>query len=203
MDSFDLESFLEKYKLPLILSLLGLIFIGVGLLVVERFPSEESKMEVISPQGNLLKPLVLSESRQKIVTEIAGAVLKPGVYELTTENRVNDLLILGGGLSSQADRDWVAKNINLAQKLNDGVKVYIPNQNEKRQEGEVKEIGLTEKININTASLDQLDTLWGVGEVTARQIIEGRPYGSIEDLANKGVVKSSVWMKIKDKISTY
>lgn len=198
-----MESFLEKYKLPLILSLLGLIFIGVGLLVVERFPSEESKMEVISPQGNLLKPLVLSESRQKIVTEIAGAVLKPGVYELTTENRVNDLLILGGGLSSQADRDWVAKNINLAQKLNDGVKVYIPNQNEKRQEGEVKEIGLTEKININTASLDQLDTLWGVGEVTARQIIEGRPYGSIEDLANKGVVKSSVWMKIKDKISTY
>jgi competence protein ComEA len=201
MDSFDLDTLLYKYRLPLTLGLLGFILLGLGVLNVRRFLPEESDIEITSPnQSSLISESLLS--KEKIVVDIAGAILKPGVYELPVGSRINDLLIAAGGLSSQADRDWVGRNLNLAQKLTDGSKVYLPKRTEIK-EGESKSDNSSEKININTASLNQLDTLWGIGPVTARQIITGRPYQTIDELLNKGLVKTNVWVKIKDKITVY
>jgi len=203
MDGFDLESFLEKYKLPLIFALLGLILIGLGLLFVKDFSAKESGLEIIPSQSNLPDNAESLESRQKVVVEIAGAVLKPGVYEMDSGSRVNDLLILGGGLSSLADRDWVARNINLAQKLADGAKIYIPKINETSSSSSPSSSYSQSKINVNTATIPELDTLWGVGEATARKIIEGRPYQKTEDLVNKKIVNTSVFNQIRDKITVY
>lgn len=201
MDSFDLDTFLHRYKLPLIFGLLGLILLGLGTLSVKKSLPGESKVEIVSPNElSLISDSLLPT--KKIVVDIAGAILKPGVYELPEGSRINDLLIAAGGLSSQADRDWVGKNLNLAQKLTDGSKVYIPKLTETK-ENESKNNDSSEKININTASLDQLDTLWGIGPVTARQIIAGRPYQTIDELLSKGVIKESVWVKIKDKVVIY
>lgn len=195
----NLDSFFQKYKFPLAFGLIGLIFLGVGVLVFKIFFVSEPKVEISSISAEL-------PQQNKVAADIGGAVQKPGLYELLVGSRVNDLLIAAGGLSGQADRDWVAKNINLAQKLADGAKIYIPKKGEIMGEktqaagGSTKVSGL---ININTASQNLLESLWGVGPVTAQKIIENRPFQKNEELFNKKIVKSNVWEAIKEKITVY
>ena len=128
------------------------------------------------------------------MVDLSGAVIKPGVYELKQGTRINDLLIQAGGLSAVADRDWVAKNLNLADELIDGKKYYIPSTGEKAVEG---------LIDINSASLSQLESLEGIGEKRAQDIVSNRPYGTIDDLASKKIIPASVFNKIQEKISAY
>jgi competence protein ComEA len=132
------------------------------------------------------------------LVDVGGAVVNPGIYEFGPEARLNDALVAAGGLDEDADADWVSHNLNLAGKLTDGVKIYVPY----RGEGEVAGVaGGTDLININSASLTELDRLWGIGPVTAQKIIDSRPYAKIEDLLEKKIVKANVFEEIKDKIS--
>ena len=197
--AFDFDSFLQKYKYPLVFCLLGLILLGLGVLTIKKLFPEESKIEIANVAG---EPI----GETKLVADIAGAVIKPGVYELIVGSRINDLLILAEGLAAEADRDWVAKNINLAQRLTDGAKIYIPSQSERVKEQESvssKVLEISGKININTATEKELDTLYGIGPATAQKIIEGRPYQKPEDLLYKKIIKSNVWEKIKDRVTVY
>ena len=110
-----------------------------------------------------------------------------------------------------ADKNWIAKNINQAQKLIDGVKIYIPQKTETNQEltqnnslNALKtSSNLTQLININTATAMVLDQLPGIGEVTTQKIVDHRPYKSIDELLNNKVVNKSVFEKIKDKITAF
>jgi competence protein ComEA len=116
------------------------------------------------------------------------------------------LLVVSGGLSAKADRDYVAKNINLAQKITDGGKIYIPFAGEtippvNNATGNTQASGAL--ININTASEQELDSLPGIGPVTAAKIINSRPYGSVNELLDKKIVGSKVFTDIKNKISVY
>lgn len=211
---FEFEEFLEKNKYTVGLLLLGLLLIGLGILGSKYYSlwGNGTKVEILgtADDGGLKTDdgwQKTEDGGQKITVEIAGEIMKPGVYELDIGSRVNDLLISGGGLSANADRDWVAKNINLAQRLADGVKIFIPSKTEvgsgRLEAG--KEVGSEkwEKININTASEVELDTLWGIGEATARKIIENRSYSKPEELLEKKIIKSNVWNEIKEKISVY
>jgi competence protein ComEA len=99
----------------------------------------------------------------EIMVYIDGEVLNPGLYTLNEGTRLNDLVILAGGLTSEANE----KAINLSIKLKDEMKVTIPNINKQTESGE-------ELININTASLSELMTLNGIGEVKANAIISFR-----------------------------
>lgn len=209
---FDFDSFLQKYKLPLIFSLFGLILLGLGVLTIKKLFPEESKVEISSESNStgIFSGQNSAQSPQeaKIFVDIAGAVIKSGVYELEIGSRINDLLILAGGLSEKADRDWVAKNINLAQKLFDGAKIFIPKLGDSSPSNHsgssnLSNPSLQNKINLNTATVTELDTLWGIGEVTAKKIIEGRPFQKPEDLLYKKIVKSNVWEKIKDLVTVY
>jgi competence protein ComEA len=149
---------------------------------------------------------------QTLMADISGEVVKPGVYELSLGSRVNDLLILAGGLSAKADRDWVETNLNKAQKLKDGDKVYIPLVNETTSAKAVEVMSgvvsgnsttVSSKININLATLAELDTLWGVGQITAQKIVDNRPYQKIEDLVSKKVISQSTFQKISSQLSVY
>lgn len=149
------------------------------------------------------------ESKQvskKMYAEISGAVVKPGVYELTSETRLNDLLKLAHGLSDQADKNYFSVNFNLAHYIQDQEKVYIPSTSEINQglyasgfpTNTADETG---KININTASVEELDPLPGIGKITAQKIIDNRPYQTIDELLTKKVVKQNVFDTIKDQIT--
>lgn len=207
---------LNKYKeffkanfLILALGLLGMIFFGYGLisLFVNSNSASDDLIFEHSPGA-----FGVSDERNpkfaKINIDIEGAVVLPGVYDLPMESRIKDALIAAGGLSGGADREFVAKNINLSVKLSDGAKIYIPEKGEVEENTGIKSIkdGVSlaaGQININSASEQELDTLPGVGPVTAKKIIQGRPYASIDDLLNKKIIGSKVFSQIKDKISIY
>jgi len=193
---FLLEEFLENNKFTIGILLLGIILVGAGVLgfKVINFGGNQPEVQILGEENTD------NSGKEELVVEISGEIQKPGVFNLTSGSRINDLLIAAGGLSVNADRDWVVKNVNLAQKLTDGAKIFIPAVGENSQTDNQAVEG---KININTASEAELDMLWGIGPATAQKVISGRPYQKTEDLLNKKIVKTNVWEEIKDKISVY
>ena len=191
-----IDNFLKSNKLTIGILLLGIILLGMGILGFKIFNFKDSQVEVQvlgeENQGN--------SNKEELVVEVSGEVQEPGVYKLPAGGRINDLLVTAGGLSADADRDWVAKNVNLAQKLADGAKIFIPAIGENNQ---TDSQAIEGKININIASEAELDTLWGVGPATAQKIISGRPYQKTEELLTKKIIKTNIWEEIKDKISVY
>lgn len=189
---------LRKHWLPLALLLFGVIFFIYGL--ISLFGA--SKPEEIS----FTREDSASQNAAQIAIDIEGAVIKPGVYKLPQGSIIQDILVASGGLSLDADRDFVAKNINLAGKLTDGAKIYIPKLDETTNQSTPQVLGVGGgggEININTASAESLDTLPGIGPVTANKIIDNRPYLTINDLLDKKLVSEKVFTQIKDKITAY
>lgn len=196
-------------RLP-ILFLLGLILIGFGVLAykIDIF-STGDKVEVLNSTN------AGPEGPQDIVVEISGSVEKAGVYKMKNGDRVDDLLITAGGLSIDADREWVTKNINRASKLSDGQKIYIYSQTEVTSANKNEGIKLDQGIlgaesqslgnltNINTASLSKLIELPEIAQKRGEKIIEHRPYSDIQELVSKGVITQNIFEKIKNEISVY
>ena len=143
----------------------------------------------------------------EIVVDVAGAVEKPGVYTLPSGSRIGEALVVAGGLSAQADREWVARTVNLAAELEDSAKIYIPstnsNGNPKSEVLNSRQIQNSKLININTASVGELDTLAGIGEVRAQAIVAGRPYSATEEIVSKAKIPESVYEEIKDSLTLY
>jgi competence protein ComEA len=198
-DKDSIFSLLQKYSLHLLI--FGLILIGAGILFVKEKslfqPSEVQIINADTQSGN---------SSTDFYVEVAGAVNKPGVYKLASDLRVNDLILLAGGFSSDADFAWIEKTINKASKLVDGQKIYIPRKGEQANytagTTSVQNQG-SGLVNINTASLAELDKLPGIGPVYAQKIIDARPYSDINELITKNAVTRSVFEKIKEQVSVY
>lgn len=181
---------------------LGLIIIGGLALTINGLRADRRENEGIR---------VISDEEEgeigEVVVDMAGAVMQPGLYRLKSGARLGEGLALAGGLAAEADRVWVEKNINLAQKITDGIKIYIPWQGEAEEAAGgvagVESVALSEEVNINTASESELDRLWGIGEKRAQDIIDGRPYSKIEELIEKKIIPVNVYEKIKDEITIY
>ena len=161
--------------------------------------SENSRVEIIRDKGQSGE----REAEIVIVVDVAGAVERPGVYKLWQGARIVDALAAAGGLSEMADRGFLSKTINLSQLVTDGMKIYLPAVNI----GNVDITGTTDSIDnsniiyINSASTEELESLWGVGEARAKAIINGRPYSSIEDLVTKKILPKNVVEKNKNRLS--
>jgi competence protein ComEA len=205
LPTFDFEELLLKYRYYFLSFLIGLILIGFGAFFWQnRAHLSSNKVEVLEETTG-------GQESSFLVVEIVGAVEKPGVYKLGKNSRIEDLIISAGGFSADADRNWVDKNINRAAKLSDGQKVYIQQSGVLSAEnsGQYQNVssswgsGQENLVNINTASLSELDKLPGIGPVYGQNIIDHRPYSKIEDLTEKDVLKASVFEKIKDEITAY
>ncbi|PIS13982.1 hypothetical protein COT65_01300 [Candidatus Shapirobacteria bacterium CG09_land_8_20_14_0_10_47_13] len=193
------EEIWAKYRLAVIVGLIGLILLALGILAIFLTTQGQPQIKILPFDSAQGEPASLVTGT--ILVDLRGAVQNPGVYELPEDSRINDLLIRAGGLAADADRVWLDKNINLAQKLTDGVKIYLPSLSEPlRSPVQRDEVG---KININTASAAQLDALWGIGEARAKVIIAGRPYQTVEELITKAKIPKNVFEKIKNEITVY
>jgi competence protein ComEA len=112
----------------------------------------------------------------KVVVDVSGAVKRPGVYSLTTQDRVEDALERAGGATRRAD----LTQLNRAAKLEDGRQILVPTRGKvatavaPATPGGTAAAAPEGPINLNTATLEQLDTLDGVGPATAQKIIEYR-----------------------------
>ena len=197
---------LKKYWLPLVLGFVGLLFFIYGLIAV--LGSFSKPQDVTFKSGAVDNSVKTASTVQNAIqVDIEGAVVAPGVYKLAPNSIIQDVLVSSQGLSVNADRVWVAKNLNLAAKLYDGAKVYIPRVGEAAVQAVNSDsegsLGAQSLVNINTATSDSLDSLPGIGPATATKIINGRPYQKINDLLDKKIVSSKVFDEIKDKVSVY
>lgn len=104
---------------------------------------------------------------KRIYVHVGGAVGRPGLYKLPDGARVNDAIRAAGGVNADADLDA----LNLASKLKDGDKVLVPKRGESVASADG---GSSARVNINTATVDQLDTLPGIGPALAQRIIAYR-----------------------------
>ncbi len=185
-----------------IIVLLGLVGLGlVGYGVWDQVRPGEVVVEIIKSDQSA----VISDQVGHIVVNVSGAVEQPGVYKLPTNSRIGDALVVAGGLAAEADREWVAKTLNLAAKVEDGEKVYIPSNSQisNSQITNPEHNQNSNLININTASVDELDSLEGIGETRAKAIVDNRPYSKTEDLVVKAKIPQSVYEKIHDQLSVY
>lgn len=195
-----MEELLFRFRWQILASLLGLVLLGAGVFWFTNFERGED-VEVVQEEDAL---------GGQIVAEIAGEVEKPGVYELETGARIEDLLVAAGGITESADWVWVQKNLNRAAKLADGMKIYIPKVGEsggRSVGGSGNQVigtsGNQGLVNVNTATQSELEALWGIGPVTAKKIIEGRPYSAVEELLTRKILKQNVYEANKDKLIIY
>jgi competence protein ComEA len=167
----------------------------------------------------------------EVTVDLSGAVNNPGVYTLSNSSRISDLLRVGEGFSGEAAVSWIARNLNLSRPLADAEKIYIPFEWDivdgsvlepaplvrqasavsepsggEDSEGNVETDGATVStndalINVNTATLDELDGLEGIGPKYAQKIVDGRSYDNYAALIESSGVPESVFVKIKDEIS--
>lgn len=123
--------------------------------------------------------------------EVSGQVNSPGVFTATSPKLVQQAIAEAGGLTSKADSTYVYRNIKLAVTIKPGEKIYIPATEELIN----STLSISEdesKLNLNTASLAQLDAISGVGEVTANKIISARPFNDCSEIMNLPGVNSKV-----------
>lgn len=171
----------------------GIIFLGIGLVQIMGRETTEVSFE----KGTDIS--FEKEAGFEIKVDVDGAVVHPGLYVLKPDARVQDALIAAGGLTQEANR----KAVNLAAKITDGQKIYIP----KIGEAAVVQASVagvesnSGVISINNSSMSDLDKLPGVGAVTAQKIIDNRPYGSVQELLEKKVVGQATFEKIRDSVS--
>ncbi|MBI2590938.1 MAG: helix-hairpin-helix domain-containing protein [Candidatus Blackburnbacteria bacterium] len=203
----SLEAWLYTNRKLASLVLFGLLFLGVGLFLFRSGVLDSTEVKVLSAnRGDSSLPLGMTGEGFGMTVEISGSVLKPGVYHLEAGARIDDLLIMAGGLSAAADRNWVARNLNRAARVSDGQKVYIPKVGEvdRGVGGSGDQVigvpGNQSLLNLNTASLKELDALPGIGGTRAQGIIAGRPYSSVEELLTRKILPKSVYEKIKGSV---
>lgn len=177
------------------------VVLGCLIIVISLFrgiwASSELKVLQINTTDSDIEP-------KKIFVDIEGAVVNPGVYEMKLGDRIKDILVKSGGFSADADRNYVAKVVNLAEQLKDGQKVYIPFVSGTPEVMGYSEAKSRQKmVNVNTSSVQELDTLWGIGEARAESIVKSRPYSSLEDMVQKRVITTQILEKNKDIMSVY
>lgn len=143
---------------------------------------------------------------------VSGAVLRPGVYALPWDSRVEDAVVAAGGGADDAD----LSRVNLALRLRDEQQIYVPGQAEALTPAlptappptsSTDTSGISgRKININTASAAELEALPGIGPVLAQRIIDHRqangPFGRLEDIKKVKGIGDKTFEHLKDLIAT-
>lgn len=199
-----ISDLISMFKLPLMLTVIGIILTVFSLVLINKSGNKEQGIVFSSSASDS------ASIKSQISVDIEGGVDSPGVYQFEDGKRIEDAILKAGGLTNDADLAWIEKNMNKAAKLVDGGKIYIPslsegkNSNVKVQmtNSESNTLGvITGLININSASQSELESLPGVGPVTAVKIIEGRPYQTLEELKTKKSIGSALYDKIKVKLT--
>ena len=230
---FMMYEFNKKQKI--IIAMIGSMLI---IAILYYIYTKEENENVISTEDNVIENVVADaeeseettkEEINKIIVHVSGAVNKEGIVELEENSRIADAISQAEGLKENAD----TKNINLAFKLEDGMKIYIPTieesqkaneQNQKenvidetskyvtssggviqeQQTNKNVDVKKSEKININTATQTELETLPGIGPSTSLKIVnyreENGKFKSIEEIKEVSGIGDAKYENIKDLI---
>ena len=223
--------FYRKKKEIIIVSIILILLI---LTIFYWLNLKKNNKKVLKKDKEVVQKLEKKEEKEiekSVKVDIKGEINNPGIYELDESMRVIDVIELAGGLTNNADTSV----INLSKKLKDEMVIIIyskyqvknfeatkekekvveekciqENENALKNDACIndtnsKDTNTQSKVNINTASLEQLQTLPGVGESKAKSIIEYREkqkFKTIEDIKNVTGIGDSLFAKIKENITT-
>ena len=216
----DLIEKAKQYKIALGLGLLGVIAAGFILLqgrdqggtdvqqLTEQTSSSSSYKDEKSNKSNEISQ---AETEDQLVTvDVKGAVKKPGVYQLQSNSRVHDALEKAGGLTDEAD----LKSVNQAQKLSDEAVVYVAKVGENAVDvttsapaSATSGTGQTKSalVNLNTATEADFQTISGIGQKRAQDIIAYREangrFKSVDDLKNVSGIGAKTLEKLKEYVT--
>lgn len=197
------EFFLLHRKKIIQIGLIVLILVVAIAIYAASHSGEPDDIEV-SAGSNDTVVAEQAEEPEEVIIDICGAVNDSKVVTLPAGSRVEDAIKAAGGITDEAD----LSGINRAAELSDGEKIYIPTADEVERgielpsaEGNISADG---SININEATAEELETLNGIGPVTAEKIIQYRTeYGKFEnkeDLMEVNGIGEKTYAQIKDKI---
>lgn len=216
-----IENVLEKikqYKLALVIALIGVVI--AGFMMLQREQKQENNIQQLMEQTSYSSSSTTEKSEQRsesdqgdknegmVTVDVKGAVKKPGVYQLKSSSRVHDALLKAGGMTDEAD----LKSINQAQKLVDEAVVYVAkvgenvvdvttNTNASSATSQAKS-GL---VNLNTATEADFQTISGIGQKRAQDIIAYREangkFKSVDDLKNVTGIGAKTLEKLKEYVT--
>lgn len=182
-----------------------LILVGLGGLFSKKEESIE-ETEIVVTTVLAEKTEVSTTQETVIFVDIKGTVKNPGVYQMKAGDRVKDALEAAGGLTDEAD----SQKVNLAKRLEDQMVIVVPKVGEEAEEipagATSKEEAKEGKVNINTATVEELKTLKGVGEKKAEAIIEYRKkngsFQTKEDLMKVRGIGKKLFESFQERIVT-
>lgn len=216
-------NFLDKKQKILIALIAMILILFIGYYIINKadnseyisLETEENQNEeenINSEEKNNIDENNEEENNNEyIIVHITGAVNEEGIVEIKEGSRISDVIKLAGGTTEEAD----LSKINLAYAVKDGQKIYVPNINDSKtvmyvtdEAGEnvleEEKESSEEKININTATQTELETLNGIGPSTALKIInyrtENGKFKKIEDITNVPGIGESKFENIKESI---
>ena len=203
----QVKRWLMEYKKVLsiiggVLAVIVIILVGRGMMA----SSMKEKVMVTNAVNTTRVEETTTMMPQNCYVDIKGEVLRPGVYEFSCESRIQEVIKKAGGFTEEADET----KINLAQKITDQMQIIVPNVHSKQEDGLTE--GNSEKgsstntsvsnskqgtININTATLEELQTIKGIGKKKAEAILQYRKehgaFRTKEDLLQvKGIGKKAL-----------
>ena len=185
---FDLH-FSRHQKMAL--AILASIVLILSVFVVFRGNTQENSVSEIIP---------ITVAEPEIFVDVTGAVNRPGVYSLTGRSRVIDAIKAAGDSAPGAD----LSTINLARVLNDGEQIYVDSTVINSSGKRVSKKVASGPININRATLRQLDSLDGIGPVIAGRIIDYRKkngsFLTVDDLQKVSGIGAAKFAQIKSKV---
>lgn len=230
-----LEELVKKCKIHLLTYKTVIVLLGMILIILMAFlagfklatnpkTEKEALLPIVSGQSaskvdrkeSVTGPNTTSNhqksSSEKVLVDIKGAVKNEGVYELITGSRLTDVVKLAGGFTEQADR----KSVNLAQKVNDEEVIYVATIDESvdvvvgssrigNGVNSSTPSSTSGKTNINSATIEDLQTISGIGEKRARDIIAYREinggFNSVDDLKNVSGIGDKILEKLKSDVT--
>lgn len=185
-------------------------------ITVDGFIPGTETQEMYTETEPVTEQLRETETDEMLQVFVCGAVINPGVYRLKKQARIYEAVEAAGGFGTDADRDW----LNMAEVVQDGekIRVYTAEETQKLRASGLEDPGLAaspgmssevsgtgEKINLNTATREQLMSLPGIGEAKADAVIAYRKergrFQNIEEIMNINGIKEAVFFKIKDRIT--
>ena len=227
MKKLDLK---QKKTIFIILIILAVVTYYYFYIKENSTVENNQNLEINNSQENEKSQSEKEKTNEKIIVHVSGAVNNEGIVELETNSRIANAIEKAGGVKENADMT----NINLAYPLEDGMKIYIPTieetQNKNSNDNKIIENCVTsssggintkedsnleqnnntssitnKKVNINTASTEELDTLPGIGPSIASKIVEYREqngkFNSIEEIKEVSGIGDAKYENIKDLIS--
>jgi len=176
-----------------------IIFVLVLLVIITKFGLAMNKNSIEINLDNEKSTINLEiENEESILVHISGEVNSPGVYELNVNDRLDDLVKISGGLSTNAD---VAR-VNLARVLEDGLKIHIPSKNTTTESDQsVDRLTLTDFNQLSSKELEEID---GIGEVISKRIVNYREkngtFKKMSDLLNVNGIGDAKLEQIKNNV---